>query len=118
MLLALAVQLVEHFVGDANLVLEDLVLPDGRRVTVDGYGCLLQRDVCVPGSGEGCVPKDVGRELDYLHDGVAWRQTHRLVKLAGEQICVVTVQSPEGLVNLAEAAAEEVAGSLIPHRSG
>lgn len=57
-------------------------------------------------------------ELEYIHDGLPWKQTHRLVELDSEQICVVTVQSPMRLVDLAEAAAQEVASSLMLYRSG
>jgi hypothetical protein len=54
-------------------------------------------------------------ELAYLHDGTAWRQTHRVVGFTGEHACVVTSQASERLAPFADAAGDEVAGSLSPY---
>jgi hypothetical protein len=53
-------------------------------------------------------------ELEYLHEGTAWRQTHWVVDLLRDHACVVSVQAPERWAGLAEATAAEVAVSLEP----
>src|SRR5262249_2669766 len=53
-------------------------------------------------------------ELEYLHDGAPWRQTHRVVEHGGGYALVVTAQAPERWATLTDAAAEEFATSLRP----
>jgi hypothetical protein len=53
-------------------------------------------------------------ELEYSHEGAAWRQVHRVVSLAGDHAFVVTSQALVGQTTLAEQAADEVAASLRP----
>ncbi len=54
-------------------------------------------------------------ELDYLHEGVPWRQSHRVVPFEGTYALVVTAQAPAQLASVAEAAADEVASTIAPY---
>ncbi len=55
-------------------------------------------------------------ELDYLHEGVPWRQSHRVVPFEVTHALVVTAQAPAPFAPVAEAAADEVAGSIAAYR--
>ncbi len=55
-------------------------------------------------------------ELEYAHEGVAWRQRHEVVVLH-EQRFVVTMQSPAEFAEGAVRAAQQVARSLCPSES-
>ncbi len=57
-------------------------------------------------------------ELEYFHEGTPWRQTHWLVGFLQDHAYVVSVQAPERLSGLAEAAVAEVAESLEPYQDG
>jgi len=57
-------------------------------------------------------------ELEYLHEGTPWRQTHWLVRFLRDHACVVSVQAPEWQAGLAEVAVAEVAESLEPYQGG
>ncbi len=102
----------------------DLHGPDGTLLYIQGplSPARLPALTSMAGPGQtvrrhGHSPRWAWVELDYTHNGVPWQQTHRVVSLGSEQICVVTVQSPERLAGQVDIAAEEVASSLCPYRS-
>ncbi len=101
--------------------------PPGRPASTGGFIALCLR----AGSGSALPPPRPGSdgragtgrspdgsswvELEYLHEGRPFRQTHRLVEFDADRVCVVTAQSPEAGAAEANAAAEEVADSLRPY---
>ena len=56
-------------------------------------------------------------ELEYQHEGVAWRQTHRVVAGIEEYRVLVTAQGPAEHFPLADVAARQVAESLQRFRT-
>ena len=57
-------------------------------------------------------------ELEYTHDGVVWRQGHRIVNFVSDHAFVVSGQAPEGGFSVADMSAKEVAHSLCPYIPG
>jgi hypothetical protein len=94
----------------------DLLGPNGTLIFLQGP--FDPRNLPPPAEmvGEGQSVHQLGRnwvELSYLHDGVPWRQTHRLVAF-GQDVVVVTSQAPAKWNTLVSAAAVNVSESLSP----
>ncbi len=100
----------------------DLHGPDGALVFVQGPIGPARLPALTAMAGPGQKVKRHGSspgwgwvELEYTHEGIRWRQTHRVLEDGHGYALVVTAQTPERWAELTDAAAEVVAGSLRPY---
>lgn len=57
-------------------------------------------------------------ELEYMHEGVTWRQRHSLVGRIPPMPVIVTVQAPQAFFKQAKLEADRLAESLAPWQEG